>query len=126
MATISALVHHAFRHLWTGFYRVASPSLLRVGPYQGTVGCVEIAMGRGVCGKVAANRRTIIVPDVNAFPDHIVCDKRAKSEIAAPVFDATGQLIAVFDVDSSRRAAFDADDATGLERVLSWFAMPRG
>src|SRR5689334_11598958 len=68
MATISALVHHAFGHLWTGFYRVVQPSLLRVGPYQGSLGCLEIPFGQGVCGKAATERRTLIVPDVNAFP----------------------------------------------------------
>jgi GAF domain-containing protein len=125
MATISSLVHHAFRHLWTGFYRVVSPNLLRVGPYQGTLGCLEIAFGRGVCGTAAAERRTVVVPDVQAFPDHIVCDARARSEIVVPVFDARGGLIAVFDIDSERRDRFDAEDSAGLERLLGWFAMPK-
>jgi GAF domain-containing protein len=125
MATISSLVHHAFRHLWTGFYRVVRPDLLRVGPYQGTVGCLDIAFGRGVCGTAAAERRSVIVPDVRAFPGHIVCDARARSEIVVPVYDATGALIAVFDIDSDQRNRFDADDAAGLERLLSWFAMPK-
>src|SRR5689334_25332059 len=62
MATLSALLHHAFGHLWTGFYRVVAPNLLRVGPYQGTVGCLEIEFGRGVCGTAAAERRTMVVP----------------------------------------------------------------
>jgi GAF domain-containing protein len=125
MATISSLVHHAFRHLWTGFYRVVSPTLLRVGPYQGTLGCLEIAFGRGVCGTAAAERRTVVVPDVEAFPGHIVCDARARSEIVVPVYDASGELIAVFDVDSKDRNQFDAGDGAGLERLLSWFAMPK-
>jgi GAF domain-containing protein len=125
MATISSLVHHAFRHLWTGFYRVVRPDLLRVGPYQGTVGCLDIAFGRGVCGTAAAERRSVIVPDVRAFPGHIVCDARARSEIVVPVYDATRALIAVFDIDSDQRNRFDADDAAGLERLLSWFAMPK-
>lgn len=122
MATISALVHHAFGNLWTGFYRLVRPDLLLVGPYQGTLGCLEIGLGRGVCGTAAAERRTIVVPDVDRFPGHIACDGRAKSEIVAPVFDATGRLIAVFDVDSDRRAAFDDRDRHGLERILRWFA----
>ena len=125
MATISSLVHHAFRHLWTGFYRVVRPDLLRVGPYQGTVGCLDIAFGRGACGTAAAERRSVIVPDVRAFPGHIVCDARARSEIVVPVYDATRALIAVFDIDSDQRNRFDADDAAGLERLLSWFAMPK-
>src|ERR1041385_2129414 len=122
MATIAALVHHGFGHLWTGFYRVVGPGLRRVGPYQGTLGCLEIAFGRGVCGTAAAERRTLIVPDVERFPGHIACDSRAKSEIVVPVFDRTGSLVAVLDVDSERRAAFDQTDAAGLERILRWFA----
>jgi GAF domain-containing protein len=123
MATVSCLVHHAFGHLWTGFYRVVTPgALLRVGPYQGTLGCLEIAYGRGVCGTAAAERRTLVVADVHAFPGHIACDGRSASEIVVPVLDARGELLAVFDVDSERRAAFDEDDRAGLERILAWFA----
>ncbi len=123
MATISALVHHAFGHLWTGFYRVVTPgALLRVGPYQGTLGCLEIAVGRGVCGTAAAERQTLVVPDVDAFPGHISCDARARSEIVVPVFGADGELLAVLDVDAAERDAFDAADAAGLERIVGWFA----
>jgi GAF domain-containing protein len=123
MATTSALLHHAFGHLWTGFYRVVEPGrLLRVGPYQGTLGCLEIAVGRGVCGTAAAERRTVIVPDVHAFPGHIACDARSRSEIVVPVFDARGELLAVLDIDSAEPARFDADDQAGLERLVAWFA----
>jgi L-methionine (R)-S-oxide reductase len=122
MATMSALIHHAFRHLWTGFYRVVAPTLLRVGPYQGTLGCMEIQFGKGVCGTVAAERRSIVVPDVDRFPGHISCDARSKSEIVLPVTSRTGELIAVLDIDSEQRARFDQLDAAGLERILSWFA----
>lgn len=122
MATVSCLVHHAFGHLWTGFYRVVEPGrLLRVGPYQGTLGCLEIAFGSGVCGTAAAERRTVIVPDVERFPGHIACDGRARSEIVVPVFGADGSLRAVFDVDSEHLATFDDEDAAGLERLLRWF-----
>jgi L-methionine (R)-S-oxide reductase len=122
MATISCLVHHAFGHLWTGFYRVVEPGrLLRVGPYQGTLGCLEIPFGQGVCGAAAADRRMVIVPDVELFPGHITCDSRARSEIVVPVFDGGGSLLAVFDVDSERLAAFDGEDAAGLERLVDWF-----
>lgn len=122
MATMSALIHHAFRHLWTGFYRVVQPNLLRVGPYQGTLGCLEIETGRGVCGTAASERRTVVVPDVERFPGHISCDARSKSEIVVPVFDRGGALIAVLDIDSDRRARFDQEDAAGLERIMRWFA----
>src|SRR3954470_14508887 len=80
MATLSSMLHHSFGFLWTGFYRVVAPDLLRVGPYQGTLGCLEIAFGRGVCGPASAERRTVVVPDVERFPGHIACDARAKSE----------------------------------------------
>lgn len=123
MATISALLHHAFAHLWTGFYRVVEPGkLLRVGPYQGSLGCLEITFGRGVCGRAAAERRTVIVADVHDFPGHITCDPRSQSEIVVPVFDASGDLIAVLDIDSSVPSAFDEVDRDGLEKLVAWFA----
>ncbi len=122
MATISSLIHHAFGNLWTGFYRVVSPGLLRVGPYQGTLGCLEITVGRGVCGTAAADRRTLVVPDVERYPGHISCDARARSEIVVPVIDQAGALLAVLDVDSDHLAAFDQLDAYGLESIVSWFA----
>ena len=123
MATISALVHHAFGFLWTGFYRVVEPGrLLRVGPYQGTLGCLDIDFGRGVCGTAAINRATVIVADVQQFHGHIACDARSRSEIVVPVFDRARELIAVFDIDSDQKNAFGPDDQRGLERLLSWFA----
>jgi GAF domain-containing protein len=126
MATIASLVHNAFGHLWTGFYRVVEPgALLRVGPYQGSLGCLEITFGRGVCGTAAAERRTVIVPDVERFSGHIACDPRARSEIVVPVIDARGDLIAVLDVDSDQLDSFDREDQRGLERLLSWFAAAR-
>jgi GAF domain-containing protein len=127
MATMSALIHHAFGHLWTGFYRVVEPGvLLRVGPYQGTLGCLDIRLGRGVCGTAAAERRTMVVPDVHAFPGHITCDARSRSEIVVPVLDRNGELLAVLDIDSVEPAAFDAADQAGLERIVAWFAEPNG
>lgn len=125
MATMSALIHHGFGHLWTGFYRVVEPGrLLRVGPYQGTLGCLEIRNGRGVCGTAAAEKRTVLVPDVQAFPGHIVCDARARSEIVVPVFGPDRELIAVLDIDSTEPGTFDEEDQRGLERLVGWFARP--
>jgi GAF domain-containing protein len=121
MATTSCLVHHAFGFLWTGFYRVVEPRLLRVGPYQGTLGCLEIAFGKGVCGTAAAERRAVVVPDVAAFPGHIACDGRSRSEIVVPVFGPRQELIAVFDVDSEEPNQFDATDERGLGKILDWF-----
>ena len=123
MATISALLHHAFGHLWTGFYRVVEPgTLLRVGPYQGSLGCLDIVFGRGVCGTAAAERRSVVVPDVHAFPGHITCDPRSRSEIVVPVFDARGDLLAVLDIDSAAAEAFSDVDREGLEAMVAWFA----
>jgi L-methionine (R)-S-oxide reductase len=123
MATIAALLHHAFGHLWTGFYRVVEPGrLLRVGPYQGSLGCIDIAFGRGVCGDAAAGGKTVIVRDVEKYPGHITCDARSKSEIVVPVFGKRGDLIAVLDIDSDRLDAFDGEDARGLEQLVSRFA----
>jgi L-methionine (R)-S-oxide reductase len=122
MATVSCLVHHAFGHLWTGFYRVVAPGLLRVGPYQGSLGCLEIPFGKGVCGTAAAEQRAVVVADVSTFAGHISCDGRSRSEIVLPVKDRQGALVGVFDVDSDRLDAFDAADETGLARILAWFA----
>ena len=122
MATISALIHHALGFLWTGFYRVVErQSLLRVGPYQGSLGCMEIKFGDGVCGKAAAERKTIVVPDVSAFAGHITCDARSKSEIVVPVFNGRGDLSAVLDIDADRVDDFGDADRAGLERIVTWF-----
>jgi L-methionine (R)-S-oxide reductase len=121
LATVAAMLAQAFEHyFWAGFYLVdpAKPDELVVGPYQGALGCLRIAFGRGVCGTAAAEHRTVIVPDVEAFAGHIACDSRAKSEIVAPVFGPGGALIGVFDVDSTELAAFDEIDAAGIKRIL--------
>lgn len=126
MATIATLLHHGFGHLWTGFYRVVEPErLLRVGPYQGTLGCLEIEFGKGVCGTAAARRETVLVEDVHSFPGHITCDARSRSEIVVPVFDGARRLIAVLDIDSDKRAAFGVEDQRALERLMRWFERTR-
>ena len=121
MATVASMLADAFTaFFWTGFY-VLDPvkgDELVVGPYQGTLGCLRIAFGRGVCGTAAATGQTQVVDDVHAFPGHIACDSRSASEIVVPVFDANGALIAVLDVDATETAAFDAVDATALERLM--------
>ena len=121
MATVSSMLADAFpAFFWTGFYVVDpdKPGELVVGPYQGTLGCLRIAFGRGVCGAAARDRTTQVVEDVHAFPGHIACDSRSASEIVVPVVDAAGNLIAVFDVDATDTAAFDTVDAAALERLL--------
>jgi len=121
MSTIAALIHHSLGFLWTGFYRVVAPGLLQVGPYQGSLGCIEIEFGRGVCGTAARDRKTVIVEDVEKFPGHISCDSRSRSEIVVPVINGKGELIAVLDVDADVTGAFSADDKAGLEKIVEWF-----
>ena len=121
MSTINSVLANRFPHFfWTGFYRVCGDRLV-VGPYIGTIGCLQIEFGRGVCGTAAAKKETVIVPDVQAFPGHIACDARSKSEIVVPVFAPDGELIAVLDVDSDQPDAFDEEDRAGLERIAALF-----
>jgi L-methionine (R)-S-oxide reductase len=122
MATVVSMLANSFDHFfWTGFYVVepAKGDELVVGPYQGSLGCLRIAFGRGVCGTAAATGVTQVVEDVHAFPGHIACDSRSASEIVVPVFDREGRLIAVLDVDSEQPAAFDGTDREWLERILA-------
>jgi GAF domain-containing protein len=122
-ATAASMLASAFapRFFWCGFYVVdpAKGDELVVGPYQGTLGCLRIPFGKGVCGAVAASGETLIVPDVDAFPGHIACDSRSKSEIVVPVRDGGGALAAVLDVDSVDLAAFDEVDREGLEAICA-------
>lgn len=120
-ASAACLLTQAFkpRFFWTGFYLVdpLKPQELVVGPYQGTLGCLRIPFGKGVCGHVASTREPIIVPDVHEFPGHIACDSASNSEIVIPVFRADGSLAAVLDVDSTDYDAFDEIDQAGLTAI---------
>ncbi|MEM7643931.1 MAG: GAF domain-containing protein [Pseudomonadota bacterium] len=119
MATMACELHHADdRFDWTGFYRVTAPGLLKIGPYQGGHGCLQIPFERGVCGACARTGEVQLVPDVEAFPGHIACASSTRSEIVLPVHDGTGDLIAVLDIDSDRPDAFDATDARELTSLL--------
>ena len=119
MATIACEVHHSDdRFDWTGFYRVVAPELLKIGPYQGGHGCLVIPFARGVCGAAARDGQVQLVPDVDAFPGHIACASSTKSELVLPVWDGTGRLIAVFDIDSDQPDAFTQDDAENLGTIL--------
>ena len=121
MASVSNILHHSFDHYyWTGFY-IVDPERsgeLVVGPYQGSLGCLRIPFGRGVCGTAASQKKTQIVDDVHSFPGHITCDVRSQSEIVVPVLNELGELIAVFDVDSDQTAQFDTVDRVGLEAII--------
>lgn len=120
LSTAACLLSAAFDHFfWTGFYVVdpAKPDELVVGPYQGSLGCLRIPFGKGVCGAAAARGETMLVPDVHAFPGHIACDSRSQSEIVVPIFRADGSLAAVLDVDSDQADAFTDEDRAGLGAI---------
>lgn len=120
MATFACEVHHSDdRFDWTGFYRVVAPGLLKIGPYQGGHGCLVIPFSKGVCGACARTGRAQVVDDVEDFPGHIACSSTTRSELVLPVHDAKGRLIAVFDIDSDRTAAFSANDEKGLSAILA-------
>ncbi|MDB2673691.1 GAF domain-containing protein [Akkermansiaceae bacterium] len=118
MASVVGVLHNEMEgFFWTGFYRVVSGRLV-IGPYQGTVGCLRIEFGKGVCGTAASTGETQVVEDVHEFPGHIACDERSQSEIVVPVRGKTGELIAVLDVDSARKGNFDSLDQKHLEEIL--------
>jgi len=119
MATAAALLHHKQPHFfWTGFYRLRDGALV-VGPYQGPLACAVLPGPDGVCWAGVTRGETVIVPDVEAFPGHVACDSRSKSEIVVPVRDADGGIAAVLDVDSTEPDAFGEADREGLERIVA-------
>jgi GAF domain-containing protein len=116
-ANLCALLYQVLSDLnWVGFYFLQGDELL-LGPFQGKVACVRIAIGQGVCGTAAHRKETLVVPDVHAFPGHIACDDASASEIVVPLFQA-GRLLGVLDLDSPRLARFDQEDAAGLEAAV--------
>lgn len=119
-ANFSALLFDRLPALnWAGFYLMdAETGGLVVGPFQGKPACVRIAVGRGVCGTAVAEKRTIVVEDVHAFPGHIACDAASRSEIVVPLW-RDGAVIGVLDLDSPREGRFDAEDQAGLERLVA-------
>ncbi|MGB0862299.1 MAG: GAF domain-containing protein [Saprospiraceae bacterium] len=118
MTTINCMIKDNFpNYFWIGFYCINADALI-VGPYQGTLGCLHINMERGVCGRAARLRTTQIVKDVHADPEHIACDASTNSEIVIPVLDENNELIGVFDLDSTSKAAFDEIDQKYLEAIL--------
>ena len=119
MAGAACVLHEAMPHaFWTGFYRVVGGQLV-IGPYQGPPGCSRIGWGMVFCGAAGATGETQVVADVHEFPGHIACDGRAESEIVVPVRDARGTVIAVFDVDSTEKSAFDEVDRVELEGIFA-------
>ena len=119
-ANLAALLYHSLPDLnWAGFYWMKDGELV-LGSFQGLPACVRIALGRGVCGTAARERRTIVVPDVDAFPGHIACDSASRSEVVVPLVHQ-GKVIGVMDIDSPKLARFDDEDARGLEAVAKAF-----
>lgn len=120
MATIACEVHHSDdRFDWTGFYRVTGPEMLKIGPYQGGHGCLNIPFSRGVCGAAARTGQVQLVADVDAFEGHIACASSTRSELVLPVHNRAGDLIAVFDIDSDQPDAFTQEDAARLAAILA-------
>ena len=120
LATVAAELRHAFPHYhWVGFYRVVSPGMLKVGPYQGGHGCLTISFDRGLCGRCASEKITQLAADVTQIPYHIACSGTTRSEIVVPVLDAWGEVRAVLDVDSDVANIFDAIDQQALELLAA-------
>ena len=119
MATVVCEVHWSDdRFDWTGFYRVVSPKLLKIGPYQGQHGCLTIPFSKGVCGTAASTGKTQIVPNVADHSNHIACSSSTKSELVIPVWNKRNQLIGVFDIDSDLEDAFSTYDAEEIGKIL--------
>lgn len=118
LANTSAILRQHLEFFWVGFYLYQQDQLI-LGPFQGTPACVNIQLGKGVCGTSAARREAILVPDVHEFPGHIACDPQSRSELVVPLLDADGNLRGVLDADSDQLAAFDAVDLENLNQVAT-------
>lgn len=117
MATINAILYHKMYFFWVGFYFV-SENELTIGPYQGPVACQRLKKPNGVCWASVIQAKSILVPNVEEFPNHIACDSRAKSEITIPISNSSGKIAAVMDIDGNKFGQFDQDDLEGLQNIL--------
>jgi GAF domain-containing protein len=118
MANVVAAIHSAMEFFWTGFY-IEKNGMLVLGPFQGPVACYRIAHGKGVCGTAYERKATVVVPDVEEFPGHIVCSSLSRSEIVVPVFSADHEVMGVLDIDSRELNNFDSIDQEYLENIVS-------
>lgn len=116
LANIAAVLKEVFGFLWVGFY-LKKGSQLVLGPFQGPLACTRIEFYQGVCGRAYTTRETVIVPNVDEFPGHIVCSSASKSEIVLPIFDQSGEVFGVLDIDSDQLDDFSAVDESGLRRI---------
>ena len=121
LANTCACLKEQFNWLWVGFYLVKGDELV-LGPFQGPLACTRIRKGKGVCGTSWANKETLIVPDVNAFPGHIACSSLSLSEIVVPVI-RDGEVVAVLDVDTERYNEYDDTDKKYLEEIVSYLKL---
>ena len=121
LSNLSSLIHFTFDFWWTGFYFVEGKQLV-LGPFQGPLACTRIPYGRGVCGTAWAERRTLVVPDVEQFPGHIACSSESRSEIVVPILK-DGEVWAVLDIDSKELATFDEIDQLWLEKIVNIIVM---
>lgn len=119
MANAAAMLYETFGWWWTGFYRVVDDELV-LGPFQGSLACMRIRRGRGVCGTAWERDETQVVPDVDKFPGHIACSTASKSEIVVPVHDDEGHVVAVLDIDSDELNTFDNTDKEWLEKIVEF------
>lgn len=119
LANVSAALKETFSFFWAGFYLVKEDELV-LGPFQGPIACTRIKMGRGVCGTAWAEVKTLVVPDVDAFPGHIACSSLSRSEIVVPLRRANGEVWGVLDIDSEQLNTFDDTDARFLQEICSW------
>lgn len=122
LANVSACLKQQFGWLWVGFYIVKGDELV-LGPFQGPLACTRIKKGKGVCGTSWEKKKTIIVPDVNAFPGHIACSSSSQSEIVIPVI-RNNEVVAVLDVDSEYLDMFDETDKQYLEKLVTFLSYP--
>ena len=118
LANIAAALHQTFGWLWVGFYLAKNEELV-LGPFQGRVACTRIRYGRGVCGTAWKEQKSLLVPDVNAFPGHIACSSLSVAEIVVPVFDTQGKVAGVLDVDSEKYDVLDETDVRFLEEICA-------
>ena len=119
LANLAAALKYGLGFYWVGFYLVKGDELV-LGPFQGPSACTRIGRGKGVCGSAWAQKQTLIVPDVDAFPGHIACSSASKSEIVVPMLDGGGAVWGVLDVDSDRLDDFSTVDREALEQLASW------
>ncbi len=117
MANVSAAIQETMGFFWTGFY-IVKDGELKLGPFQGSVACMHIGFGKGVCGTAWKKAETVVVPDVEEFPGHIACSSLSRSEIVVPVFDEEKKVKAVLDIDSKELGTFDETDAHWLEEIV--------